>query len=158
MAGNEATKKFFEALNESSDALIDAIRAASDRGHRFTTAMIEEAQEGQRETVELARKWAAAPTDVSGFYSSLLEGATKAQGRALDITRQWFGELAEMQKESREIFQRVFSANRTAGEATADMARGIFTRASESIQTVTNGDGRRAPREAARPAEIADES
>ena len=155
MAGNEAAKKFFEALNESSDAMIDAIRAANDRGHLFAAAVIEDTQEGQREAVELARKWASAPFDVGGFYSSLLDNATKAQGRMLDVTRQWFGELAEVQKESRDILQRVFKANRTASEATTEFARGIFTRATDSIQAVTNGDGRKATREPARATEAA---
>lgn len=164
MAGNEATTKFFEALNEGSDALIDAVRAANDRGHRVTTAFIEEAQEGQREAVELAKKWVAAPFDIAGFYSSLIESTTKAQGRALDITRQWFGEMADAQKEAREIIQRMVKANRRANEATIDFARGIFNRASEAVQTTTTGDGRRAareprePRESPKTAEVMDEA
>jgi hypothetical protein len=148
MAGNDAAGKFFEALNESSDALIDAVRAANDRGHRVSTALIESAQEGQREAVELARKWIGAPFDMAGFYSTLVESATKAQGRALDVTRQWFGELADAQKETREILQRVVTANRAANEATADVARGVFNRASEAVQSSGIGDGRRASRTA----------
>jgi len=111
MAGNDATSKFFEALNDSSDALIDAVRAANDRGHRVSTALIQSAQEGQREAVELTRKWLTAPLDIAGFYSSLIESATRTQGRTLDITRQWFGEMADAQKETREILQRVVTAN-----------------------------------------------
>ena len=48
MAGNDAAQKIFEALNESSDAFIDAVRASNDRGHRFSAAVIEQAQESQR--------------------------------------------------------------------------------------------------------------
>jgi hypothetical protein len=143
MAGNDAAGKFFEALNESSDALIDAIRAANDRGHRVSTAVIESAQEGQREAVELAKKWIGAPFDIAGFYSTLIESATRAQGRALEVTRQWFGELADAQKETREILQRVVKANRAANEASADVARGVFSRATETVQSTSIGDGRR---------------
>ena len=147
MAGSDVATKFFEAVNETSDAVIDAIRAANDRGHRVSAAFIEQAQENQREAVELAKKFISAPLDIPGFYSSLVENATKAQGRALDATRQWFGEMAEAQKETREVFQRVAKANRTANEATVETARGLFNRASESLQTATtNGDGRRTPR------------
>src|ERR1700694_3356944 len=128
MAGNDAATKFFEALNETSDAVIDAIRAANDRGHRVSAAFIEQAQENQREAVDLAKKFIAAPMDVSGFYSSVVENATKAQGRALGGNRQWFGELAEAQKETREIVQRVIRANRTANDATIETARGLFNR------------------------------
>ena len=144
MAGNDATSKFFEALNDSSDALIDAVRAANDRGHRVSTALIQSAQEGQREAVELTRKWLTAPLDIAGFYSSLIESATRTQGRTLDITRQWFGEMADAQKETREILQRVVTANRSANEAGADVARGVFNRATEAAQSatssLTNGD------------------
>jgi len=151
MAGNDATGKFFEALNESSDALIDAVRAANDRGHRVSTAIIESAQEGQREAVELAKKWLGAPFDIAGFYSTLVESATRTQGRALEVTRQWFGEMADAQKETREVLQRVFKANREANQATADVARGVFSRAGEVVQSTGVGDGIRA---ASRTAEL----
>jgi len=151
MAGNDAATKFFEAVNETSDAIIDAIRAANDRGHRVSAALIEQAQENQRETVELAKKFIAAPLDIPGFYSSVVENTTKAQGRALDATRQWFGELSEAQKETREIVQRVIKANRAASDVTIETARGILNRASVNLQSATTngdarGDGRKAPR------------
>jgi len=159
MAGNDTARKFFEAWNETSDAFIDAVRAANDRGHRFTTALIEEAQEGQRAAVELAKKWASAPFDFFGLYGTLIETSTKAQGRALDVSRQWFGELADMQKETRDYLQRMGTANRTAGEAGVEAARGALTRASDAIQSASQsmaaagGNGRRTNREPARAAE-----
>lgn len=149
MAGNDAETKFFEAINQSSDAFIDAVRAANDRGHRVATALIEAAQEGQREAVELARKWAAAPLDLFGLSSAVVENATKGQSRALDVTRQWFGELAEAQKETRQFVDRIISANRAAGEATMEVARSTFTRASEAVQSAAEGNGRRMTREPA---------
>lgn len=147
MAGNDAADKLFEAWNESADALVDAIRAANDRGHRVSAALIEQAQEGQRETVELAKKWIAAPFDLMGFYSALVESTTKAQGRALEVTRQWFGEMADAQKETRQLLQRMMTANRSAGEATVEAARGMLTRASEATQSGGDGNGRRIMRE-----------
>ena len=141
MAGNDAAAKLFDALNQSSDALIDAVRAASERGHRVSTALIEQAQEGQRETVQLAKKWAEAPLDVAGFYGALIESTTKAQSRTLEALRQWFSELGEAQKETRDIMQRLVNANRTAGEASVDLARGLFSRAGEAVQSATRGDG-----------------
>lgn len=144
MATTEAAEKYYEALNETSDAMIDAIRAANDRGHRFTTAMIEQAQESQREAVDFARKWAESPFDLIGLMSTLTENTTKAQGRTLDATRQLFGELSEAQKESREVFQKVVNANRAAGEASVEMARGAFSRATTAVQNVAerNGNGK----------------
>ena len=144
MANADAASKYYEALNETSDAVIDAIRAANDRGHRLTTALIEQAQESQREAVELTRKWAEAPFDVIGLLSSVTESTTKAQGRALDTTRQLFGELSDVQKETRDVIQKVINANRTAGEASVEMARGAFSRATNAVQSAAEGNGSKA--------------
>ena len=144
MAGNDAAQKFFEAMNESSDALIDGVRAASDRGHRLSAALIEQAQEGQREAAEFARKWANAPFDFSGLFSSLVDSTTKAQGRVVEGARQWFNEMGEVQKETREIVQRVIDANRKANEAGVEVVRGMFSRAGEAVQSITDGNGRTA--------------
>ena len=152
MAGNDATTKIFDALNESSDALIDAVRAANDRTHRFSTALIEQAQEGQREAVELTKKWMAAPFDLLSLYGVFIENSTKAQRRTLDVTRQWFGELSDAQKETREVLQRVVSANRHAGEATMEFARGLFSRG-EAAQPAGDGNGRKPARETAKSSE-----
>lgn len=157
MAGNDAAAKLFDALNQSSDALIDAVRAANERGHRVSTALIEQAQEGQRETVQLAKKWAEAPLDVAGFYGALIESTTKAQGRTLEALRQWFSELGEAQKETRDVMQRLVNANRTAGEASVDLARGLFSRAGEAVQSATRGDGNGKSRDSSRPIEKASE-
>lgn len=137
MANDEATTKYYEALNETSDAVIDAIRAANNRGHRFTTALIEQAQENQRGAAEITRKWAAAPFDMIGLMSSITESTTKAQGRALDATRQLFSEISDAQKETRDVLQRVMSANRTASEASVEIARGAFSRATTAVQSAT---------------------
>lgn len=158
MAANEATAKLFDAMNESSDAMIDAIRAANDRGHRFSTAVIEQAQESQREAVELTRKWIDAPLDFLGLLSSMTETTTKAQGRALDATRQWFGEIADAQKESRDVIQRIANANRAASEATVELTRNIFTRANEAVQSATAGNGRKAAKAPATVAKTAGSS
>lgn len=172
MAGNDASAKFFEALNESYDALIDTIKAANERGHRVSASVIEDAQRGQREAVDLAKTWIDAPLDAAGFYSALLEATTKAQSRSLDVTRQWFNELGDAQKETREVLQRMANANRTAGEAAVDLARGAFSRTGEVIRSASQvaanatnaaeaGDGRRT-RETAKAAQAssadADES
>ena len=144
MTNPDASTKYYEALNETSDATINSIRAANDRGHRFTTALIEQAQESQREAVEFTRKWVESPFDMIGLMSTLTENTAKAQGRALDTTRQLFGELSEVQKEGREVFQKVINANRVAGEASVEMARGAFSRATTAVQSATDGNGQAA--------------
>jgi hypothetical protein len=135
MAGNEAASGMFEAMNESYDAVIDGVRKANDRTHRFAIAVIEDAQRAQREGVELARQWLEAPLDVQGIASRTVDAASRAQGRTLDATRQFFSEISEAQAEARDVWQRIIAANRTAGEAAADVARGAFNRAGEAVQS-----------------------
>jgi len=161
MAGNDATGTLLEAWNETTDAVIDSIRATNDRSHRIATAVIEEAQEGQRELAELTRRWASAPFDLPGFYSAVMENASKAQGRTSEVARQWFAEMSEAQKETRELLQRVLQANRTIGEATAEFARGIYGQANQAIQSATtaaDGNGRRARETASAGGRSSDES
>ena len=124
MASDDGATKFFDALNENYDAMIDAIRTANDRGHRISASMIEEAQRSQREAVELGKQWADAPLDMVNISSSLLEATTKAQSRALEVTRQWFGELTEAQKEAQNVLQRMVTANRSAGQSVTAVATG----------------------------------
>jgi hypothetical protein len=149
--GNGSANRVYDSLNDGYDAIIDAVRAANDRGHRVSTALIEDAQRSQREAVDLVKRWADAPLDILGLYSAFVENTTKAQSRALEATREWFGELANAQQESRQVIQRIATANRAAGEAAMDAARGAFSRAGEVVQnanrsataTATAADGRR---------------
>ena len=49
MAKNTAADKYFEALTESYDAIIEAIKAGNERGFRVSNNLLAEAQRGQRE-------------------------------------------------------------------------------------------------------------
>jgi hypothetical protein len=139
MAGNETTSTFFEALNDGYDAFIDGIRKANDRTHRFSAAFIEDAQRSQREVAELTRKWLDAPLDVQAAASRAVDAASKSQGRSLDVARQFLSELAEAQSEAQDVLRRMLTANRSAGEAAIDVARGAFSRAGEAVQSAGRG-------------------
>ena len=158
MAEDRAEHKLVDALNEVSDAVIDRMRAANDRRHRLSTAFIEQAQESRRDTFQLAKKWAEAPFDLFGLYGSVVQTTTKAQGRALDAARQWFGEIADAQKETRETLRRVFNANRSATDATVGFARGVVSRAGAAVQSAADGNGRSAEQAAAASAETSESS
>jgi hypothetical protein len=138
MAGENATQKFFDALNQSYDAWIEALRTGNERTHRFSLAVLDEARKGQREAIDLGKKWVDAPLDIISFYSSVIETATRAQGRALELTRQWFSDAAESQKDARQVAQRMMDANRSAGEAVGEVARGAFSRAADVARSVVD--------------------
>jgi DNA anti-recombination protein RmuC len=135
MATNSAVDKYFEALTESYDAIIDAIKLGNERGYRVSSSLLSEAQRGQREAVELGRTFAGDPTDVGGFYRAMMESTTKAQGRALELTRQMFDELSESRSEARETIEKVVKAQRAAGEAAVAAARDVAGTTADRVRT-----------------------
>ncbi|MBI5285283.1 MAG: hypothetical protein HY874_09340 [Chloroflexi bacterium] len=144
-----AADKYFEALTESYDAIIEAVKAGNERGYRISNNLIQEAQKGQREAVELGRKFAGDPTDIGGFYRGLMESATAAQGRALELARQMFDELSESRTESRDVIEKVVKAQRVAGEAAVEAAREAASVTADRVRTgvtrVTNRGAAEAP-------------
>ncbi len=124
-----AEEKFFAALNDSYDALLNAIEAGSERGYRVSKGFIEEARKAQREAVELGKKVVEAPSDLAGFYGALVEATSKAQSRSLELAREWLGEAG---KEARDAMQQLMKANQAAARAAAEAARSGFARAREA--------------------------
>ena len=133
---SEAEEKFFDALNDSYDALLGAIEAGSERGYRVSKDFVEEARKAQREAVDLAKKLVEAPTDVAGFYGAVVEATSKAQSRTVELAREWLGELGESGKEARDAIQKVMKANQAAARAAADAARSGLARAREAASDV----------------------
>jgi hypothetical protein len=144
MPRTESQDKFFDALNDSYDAIIAAIKAGNERGFRFSKTLIEEVETGQKEVLELARKWAGAPTDVPGFLGSVVEAMAKAQSRGLVLARDWVAEASASRTEARDAIQRIVSANQAAAQAAVEAARGVVTSATEAARP----SARKARREA----------
>ena len=143
MTRSTAADRYFEALTESYDAVIEALKAGNERGLRISNNALTEAQKGQREAIELGRKFAEDPTDIGGLYRAVMESTTKAQGRTLELARQLFDELSESRTEARNVIEKVVKAQRTAGEAAVEAAREA---ASVTADRVRTGVGRVASR------------
>ena len=143
MTRSTAADKYFEALTESYDAIIEAVKAGNERGFRVSNNLLAEAQKGQRESVELGKKLAEDPTDIGGFYRAMMESATQAQGRALELARQMFDELSESRNEGRDVIEKVVKAQRAAGEAAVEAVRDVASTTAERVRTgvtrVTSG-------------------
>src|SRR5256885_15881830 len=123
MPRTENVDKFFTAGNEAYDALLDAAKSANARGYRVSRQRIDEVERGQREAIDLTRRIASSPRDVSGFYTPAVRSATDSQGRVLDLTRQLLDELSDSQREGREALRRVIESNRSAGQAAIEATR-----------------------------------
>jgi DNA anti-recombination protein RmuC len=132
---SSALDKYFEALTESYDAIIEAVKAGNERGYRVSSNLITEAQKGQKDALELGKKFAEDPTDIGGFYRSMMEATTTAQGRALELARQMFDELSESRTETREVIEKVIKAQRVAGEAAVEAARDVASTTAERVRT-----------------------
>ncbi len=131
-----AIDKLFGAVDDAYDVLLDSLKAGVDRGHRVSRGLIEQAQTGQRDALELALSVAKSPTDLARTSGALVETLTKTQGRVLDTSRQWLDEALDSQQEGREALRRLIVANRQAGEAVIETSRGLFGRARERAREV----------------------
>jgi hypothetical protein len=154
MPKTETVDKFFNAVTDAYEALLDAAKSANDRGYRVSRQLIDEVERGQRETIDLTRKVVSQPRDVSGAYTAAVRSVTDAQGRVLDLTRQLLDELSDSQREGREVVRRVIEANRSAGQAAVEATRDAVGRAGTAVQTIrtraTNGRSKAATRKSAR--------
>jgi cell division septum initiation protein DivIVA len=133
---SESEEKFFDALNDSYDALLGAVEAGRERGYKVSKDFLEEARKAQREAMDLGKKLVEAPTDVAGFYGAVVEATSKAQSRSLELAREWLGELGDSGKEARDAMQKVVKANQAAARAAVDAARSGFARAREAAGDV----------------------
>lgn len=137
MPQQDTIDKFFGAVDDAYDVILDTIKAGSDRGYRISKGLIEQAERGQREALDLAHTIVRSPTDLGKASSAVVETFSNTQGRILETSRQWLDEALDTQQEGREALRRLIDANRQAGEAVVEASRTAFGRAQERArQTV----------------------
>lgn len=152
MSNKDNIDKFFEAINDSYDALLDAVKSANDRGYRVSRRLIDEVERGQRDAVELTQRLASAPRDVSGFYTAAVRNVTDVQSRTLDLTRQWLDEVADSGREVRDTVRKVVEANRDAGQAAISATRDAVQKTAPVAEQAVNGVRAAGTRKTARTA------
>ena len=128
--------KFFSAVDDAYDVVLDTIKAGVDRGYRVSQGLIEQTQAGQQEAVVLAATIARSPTDLAKSSEAVVQTLTKTQGRVLGISRQWLDEAMDAQQEGRVALRRLVDANRQAGEAVIQSSRGLAGRAQERARQI----------------------
>ena len=124
---NEYVSKYFDALLESYDILVDAVSRANERGLKVSQTLVSDVVKGQREAIELSRKLASEPADVGQFYTALLESATAAQGRVLTFAQNAYQEALAAGTDARETVEKLVEANRETTKAAVDAARTFAT-------------------------------
>jgi hypothetical protein len=137
MPQTSSIDKFFNAVDNAYDVVLDTIRAGADRGHRVSKGVIDQAERGQRQALELAHTVAKSPTDLGKASGAVMETLTKTQGRVMETSRQWLDEALDSQQEGREALRRWIDANRQAGEAVVEASRGLLGRAQDRARQAT---------------------
>ncbi|MFN0096725.1 MAG: hypothetical protein ACKVVT_18360 [Dehalococcoidia bacterium] len=120
---NEAVQKYFDTLLASYDILVDAVEKANDRGMKVTKAFASDITQGQREAIALGKQLAGEPSDVSSFYTAMLQSTTEAQGRMLSFTQLAYQEALGAGTDARETVQALVEANKETTKAAMDAAR-----------------------------------
>lgn len=129
--------KFFGAVDDAYDVILDTIKAGSDRGYRVSKGLIEQAEKGQREALDIAHTIVKSPTDLGKASGAIVETLSNTQGRILETSRQWLDEALDSQQEGREALRRLIDANRQAGEAVVEASRGLLGRAQDRARQAT---------------------
>ncbi len=105
-----------DAILERQAGIFESIRSTSDRNHRFTRSLIESARQGNRDWLEVGRRWITNPTDVTGIYEAVSDAVGNAQSRTIALGREWFEDAVETQRENRELFRQGLGDAREAVE------------------------------------------
>jgi hypothetical protein len=162
MPQQSSIDKFFSAVDDAYDVLLDTLKSGVDRGHRVSKNLIEQVQEGQREAIDLAQTIAGAPTDLGKATSAVVSTLTGTQGRVLQVSRQWLDEALDSQQEGRDHLRRLIDANRQAGEAVIESSQALFGRARDRARQVIrpgrDGNGAKAEPRARRKAPSTNEA
>jgi hypothetical protein len=123
MSANETVQKYFDTLLASYDILVESIEKANDRGTKVTKQFTDDVIKGQRDAIELGKKLAGQPGDMSQFYTAVLEATTSAQSRALAFTQVAYQEALSSSADARETIEKLVAANRETAQAAMEAAR-----------------------------------
>jgi len=105
MSARDSIDRLFMAMIERQETTFDAIRAGNERYHRFTRSVLEASRQGARDWTNVARGWAQRPTDIVGLYESISDAAANGQARRLALWQEALEDLAESQREGREVMR-----------------------------------------------------
>ncbi len=116
MSASDSIDRLFEAIRERQESTFDSVKGANERYHRFARSVIEGVRQGTHDWTNVARGWTQRPTDIVGLYESASEAVANGQARRLALWQEFLEDLAESQREGREVMRRNFGEVREAVE------------------------------------------
>jgi hypothetical protein len=117
MTARSSIDRLFMAIIERQESTFDAIKAGNDRLHRFTRSVLEASRQGAHDWTKVARGWGQRPTDIFGLYESISDAVANDQARRLALWQEALEDIAESQRDSREVVRRGFGQVREAVES-----------------------------------------
>ncbi len=120
--GKDAVSNYLEALTEGHAKLTAALKEARTRGVRVNDELLDSVLAGQRHAIDLGKRLTLNPTDFAANIKAVLEAATAAQGRALEIAKLMYREQSDVNSELRKMFAQAFDASRDVGENARKLA------------------------------------
>lgn len=128
------TDRLFDAIIDRHDAAFHALKATTERQFRFSRSVIEGARQGGLDLVEVTRKWSHRPADVIGLYESLADAFGNAQARSLALAQEWLEDVAESQREGREVLRRGIGEWREAAESVRANVPNFLRRTASAVR------------------------
>lgn len=139
-------RKVLSALEESFDAMVDAVKAGNDRGLRFSRRLVDEIGQGRRELAGLGRRLTKRPRDLSALYHDTVDLARRGSGHASQLSQEFLSGARDAGEDLGGTTRTLVKANRKAaealGHAVQDAARDLVKR----------GRGKAAPKKKRAPA------
>ncbi len=116
MTARESIDRLFETIIERRESRFDAIKSINERYYRFVRSVVEATRQGAHDWTNVGRRWAERPTDIVGLYETASEALANDQARRIALRQEMLDDLAESQRESREVVRRGFGEMREAVE------------------------------------------
>jgi len=107
-----------DTMVENQHKLADAAATARDRSRRVTDEYIKSVADAQRDALNLTKEIASHPTEYGKNVEAMLESATQAQARAMEITKLFYREQAEATSEFQKIVAPLFESTKGFGDFT----------------------------------------
>ena len=122
MSARESIDRLFGTIIERQESSFDTLKSINERYYRFVRSVVEATRQGAHDWTNVGRGWAERPTDIVGLYESASEALANDQARRIALRQEMLEDLAESQRESREVVRRSFGEVREVVERVQESA------------------------------------
>ena len=133
--------KFFDALDESFQATLEAVRGGTERGFRFSRRVVNEVEEAQRELTSLGRKYGRQPADLTGLYQSSVDLARRTVSNSANLSKEWLLGAQEAGRDAQATARKVIQANQAATRALGAAMQGAAREFGQGATRRARGGG-----------------